>query len=28
VRYHEVSLGYPWQWDQTRPVASYVQTIL
>jgi 3',5'-cyclic AMP phosphodiesterase CpdA len=28
VQFHEVSLGYPRQWDLTRPVASYVRTIL
>jgi predicted phosphodiesterase len=28
VRYHEVSLGYPRQWDQDRTIASYVATIL
>lgn len=28
VRFHEVSLGYPRQWDQTRTVESYLRVIL
>ncbi len=28
TRFHEVSLGYPRQWDQTRPVEAYVKVIL
>ncbi len=28
VRFHEVSLGYPRQWDQQRGMASYLQVIL
>jgi 3',5'-cyclic AMP phosphodiesterase CpdA len=28
VRYHEVSLGYPRQWDQRRTIASYLHAIL
>jgi predicted phosphodiesterase len=28
VQFHEVSLGYPQQWDQGRPIDSYVRVIL
>jgi hypothetical protein len=28
VQFHEVSLGYPRQWDQSRTVASYLRVIL
>ena len=28
VRFHEVSLGYPRQWDQSSTIASYIRTIL
>jgi 3',5'-cyclic AMP phosphodiesterase CpdA len=28
VHFHEVSLGYPHQWDQRRAIASYVRAIL
>jgi 3',5'-cyclic AMP phosphodiesterase CpdA len=28
VQFHEVSLGYPQQWDQDLPMASYVRVIL
>jgi 3',5'-cyclic AMP phosphodiesterase CpdA len=28
IQFHEVSLGYPWQWDQRRTVASYLRVIL
>lgn len=28
IRFHEVSLGYPRQWDQRRTIASYLRVIL
>ena len=28
VRFDEVSLGYPKQWDQNRPIESYLRRII
>jgi hypothetical protein len=28
TQFHEVSLGYPRQWDRTRTIASYLRVIL